>query len=139
MIIVLAFIAAIIGWVLPSAKSMREETREQQAKRELKTISSAINTYYMREKKFPADIGPTLVNRSPTLMQKLIIDPYRTDAANGGTYGYDPDPDADSDDSNFYVVYSWGPDKNRNWVWDASAQAPTACEDDIIETYVENY
>jgi general secretion pathway protein G len=101
LLIVIAVIAILVGIALPRFKGMQDEGRIAQAKGELRTLQSAVESYYIHQNNtYPTALslltGSTI---TPNLLgETLPADPF--DGASN--YGYA------TNGTNYYVIYSVG-------------------------------
>jgi general secretion pathway protein G len=103
LLIVIAVIAIIVGIALPRFRGMREEGFVAQAKAELRTLQTALESYYTHAGSYPAATS-SLTSATPNIVgSALPTDPFTA----SGAYGY-----AKSANGNHYVVYSVGPGGN---------------------------
>jgi len=103
LLIVIAVIAILIGIALPRFRGMQEEGLISQAKSELRTIQTAIESYYVHNASYPTDAAAwqsALTGASPTIIGAALIDPFSpTDAEYQLVY---------STSGDYYAVYSVG-------------------------------
>jgi general secretion pathway protein G len=103
LLIVVAIISILIGIALPRFRGMQEEGNIARAKGELRTIQTAVESYYMHNSRAYPTALTNLTGQSPNVISSLPDDPFN----GGNSYGY-----AQSANSNYYVAYSIGPDAN---------------------------
>jgi general secretion pathway protein G len=103
LLIVIAIIAILIAIALPRFRGMQEEGNIAKSKGDLKTLKSAIESYYMHNTNtYPAALA-SLTSQTPQIVNSLPIDPFN----NGSAFGY-----VVSSNGNYYVAYSVGPGIN---------------------------
>lgn len=105
LLIVIAVIAILVGIALPRFRGMQEEGKIAQAKGELRTLQTAVESYYIHNDNTYPDTGDTwqtaLTGAMPNIIGTALTDPF-----NGATeYGYAND---EEDPVKYYVLYSVG-------------------------------
>ena len=123
LLIVIAVIAILIGIALPRFKGMRDEGNIAKAKGELRTLQTAIESYYIHnDNAYPATgaaaLQTALASATPNIIDYVPTDPFASDDADyvyvmGGT------------NSKYYIVYSVGPDQDGSAVITSDAVAET--------------
>ncbi|MFA5144304.1 MAG: type II secretion system protein [Candidatus Omnitrophota bacterium] len=105
LLIVIAVIAILVGIALPRFKGMRDEGNITRAKSELRTLQTAVESYYVHNTStYPANLN-LLITATPTIVGVVPTDPF-----NGtNVYGYALDGGSPA---NYYVLYSIGPGGN---------------------------
>ncbi len=101
LLIVMAVIAILVGVALPRFKGMQDEGNVARAKGELRTLKTALESYYLHNNNtYPAAADfDDLINANPQIITTMPNDPF-----NGtNDYGY-----ATSASGTYYVVYSVG-------------------------------
>ena len=118
MLIVIVVIAILVGIALPRFRGMQEEGLIAQAKGELRTIQTALESYYIHYSSvYPADGALTNVEgATPNIVSDVPGDPFNV----GNDYGYNL-----SANGNYYVVYSKGTDGTSAAISDAGAVTET--------------
>jgi len=103
LLIVIAVIAILVGIALPRFKGMQDEGKIAQAKGELRTLQTAVESYYIHNSNaYPANINAALTAATPNIIG--AVSP--TDPFNGANlYGYATAGTPVS----YYVIYSIGP------------------------------
>jgi general secretion pathway protein G len=98
LLIVIAVIAILIGIALPRFRGMQEEGKIAQAKGELRTLQTAVESYYIHNNNtLPANLA-ALTSATPNIIgSALPTDPFTS----GSNYGY-------ATATNYYVIYSVG-------------------------------
>jgi len=103
LIIVIAVISILIGIALPRFKGMQESAQVAQAKGELRTIQTAMESFRTHTGAYPAALTD-LEGATPDIIgPDLPTDPFGTDYTMA-TDGQDP--------VEYYVLYSDGPGTN---------------------------
>jgi len=97
LLIVIAVIAILIGIALPRFVGMRDEGKIAQAKGELRSLQTALESYYIHSNAYPADLTALTTATPSVIGAALPDDPFNA----GNTYGY-------STAGQYYVVYSVG-------------------------------
>jgi len=122
LLIVVAVISILIGIALPRFKGMQDEGNIAKAKGELRTLQTAVESYYIHNSNvYPASgaaaLQAALVSAVPSIINFVPTDPFNgsTDYAYvmGGTNG------------KFYIIYSVGPGGNGSAVIAADAVVET--------------
>jgi len=107
LLIVIAVIGILVGIALPRFKGMQDEGNIARARAELRTIQTAVESYYSHHASaYPADIGDTLTNASPQILAAVPTDPFKPGVADG----YKLNTVASGGVSSYYVISSVGPD-----------------------------
>ena len=103
MMIVIVVIAILIGVLLPQFRGTQDEAAEQRARSELRTLATAIESYYIHNSNTLPTTLTNLTSASPRIVSSLPNDPFRSGS---NSYNY-------AADSNgvYYVVYSYGRDR----------------------------
>ena len=105
-IAVIMIIAIIVGMALPRFSGVQEEALMTKAKVELRTIQSALESYYMHQT--PSAYPPTsdtvisdyLMRQTPQIASQILFDPFKSDQSE---YNY-----ILSDNGRYYVIFSAG-------------------------------
>jgi len=123
LLIVIAVISILIGIALPRFKGMQDEGNIAKAKAELRTLQSALESYYIHNNNtYPATgssaLETALSTAVPSIIDHVPTDPFSSTAADyvyvmGGT------------NNKFYIVYSVGPAGNGSAV---------ITSDEVVET-----
>ena len=103
MMIVIAVIALLIGVLLPSFRGTQDEAAENRARSELRTIATAIESYYIHNSNTLPTALSNLTTASPRIISVVPDDPFRS---SGTDYTYYKDSN-----SVYYVVFSYGRDR----------------------------
>lgn len=102
LLIVIAVIAILVGIALPRFQGMRQEGYIAQAKGELRTLQTGVESIRIHTGAYPTDLA-NLTTATPNIIGNIMpADPFSSNSAN---YGY-----ATSGD--YYVIYSVGPNAN---------------------------
>jgi len=104
LLIVIAVISILVGIALPRFRGMREEGYIAQAKGELRTLQTAVESYFIHNSAYPGTFPGDIEGATPNIVGTTApTDPFTASS----DYGYDT-----SDNGNYYVVYSVGPGTN---------------------------
>lgn len=100
LLIVISVIAILIGIALPRFRGMQEEGNIAKAKGELRTLQTAVESYYIHNNNAYPTALSSLTTATPNIIgSSLPTDPFTS----GSNYGY-----AQSTNVRFYVIYSVG-------------------------------
>jgi prepilin-type N-terminal cleavage/methylation domain-containing protein len=103
MLIVIVVIAILLGVLLPNFRGTQDEAAEQRARSELRTVATAIESYYIHNNNtLPATLT-ALITASPRIISTVPDDPFRSGSTD---YGYETDTNGV-----YYVVWSHGRDR----------------------------
>lgn len=103
MMIVIVVIAILIGVLLPQFRGTQDEASIQRARSELRTLATALESYYIHNSNaFPTTLT-TLNTATPRIVSSTPNDPFRT-GSNAYTYYL-------SSNGQYYVVFSYGPNR----------------------------
>lgn len=126
LLIVVAVISILISIALPRFKGMQDEGNIAKAKGELRTLQTALESYYIHNSSAYPSALSTLNTATPSVVTATPTDPFSTTSA---AYGYV----RGGTNNKFYVVYSAGPAGNGS---------ATITSDAVVETnnpiYVSN-
>ena len=118
LLIVIAVISILIGIALPRFKGMQDEGNIAKSKGELRTLQSALESYYIHNSNaYPAALS-SLTSAVPNLVSSIPADPFSTTSA---SYGYV----RGGTNNKFFVVYSVGPSANGSATITLDAVAET--------------
>jgi general secretion pathway protein G len=106
MMIVIVVIAILIGVLLPNFRGTQDEAAEQRARAELRTIATALESYYIHNSNAYPSALSSLTSATPRIISVIPDDPFR---AAGTDYAYALDTN-----SVYYVVYSYGADRAQD-------------------------
>ena len=100
LLIVIAVISILIGIALPRFRGMQDEGNIAKAKGELRTLQTAVESYYIHNNNaYPANLS-ALTSQAPLIVGAIPTDPFGS-----STYGY-------STAGRYYIIYSAGPAGN---------------------------
>lgn len=107
LLIVIAVIAILIGIALPRFKGMQDEGNIAKAKGELRTLQTAVESFYIHNSQaYPALLTDLIAaTTKPQIVTAIPSDPF---AASGTAYVYV----RGGTSNKFYIVYSIGLDAN---------------------------
>ena len=106
MMIVIVVIAILIGVLLPQFRGTQDEAAIQRSRSELRTIATALESYYIHNNNsFPSALS-SLTTVIPRIISTIPDDPFRTGSTD---YTY-----ATSSNGSYYVVYSYGVDRDQD-------------------------
>ena len=124
MMIVIVVIAILIGVLLPQFRGTQDEASTQRARSELRTLATALESYYIHNSNaFPAALS-SLTSATPRIVSSIPNDPFRS-GANAYTYYV-------SANSSYYVVVSYGPNRAAEITAISNAGALTGTVTDDI-------
>jgi type II secretion system protein G len=107
MMIVIVVIAILIGVLLPSFRGTQDEAAEQRARSEIRTVATALESYYIHNSNaYPADLDD-LTSASPRIISTVPDDPFNPTAGSDYTYLL-------SDNGVYYCVVSFGIDREQD-------------------------
>src|SRR5262245_14952645 len=102
MMIVIVVIAILLGVLLQQFRGTQDEAATQRARSELRTLATALESYYIHNSNaMPAALS-SLTSATPRIVSSIPNDPFR--AATAYTYYV-------SGNSHYYVVFSYGPNR----------------------------
>lgn len=105
LLIVIAVISILIGIALPRFKGMQDEGNIAKAKGELRTLQTAVESYYIHNNQTYPSALAALTTATPSIVTSISTDPF--DSASG-VYGYA----RGGTNNKFYVIFSDGPGGN---------------------------
>lgn len=110
LLIVIAVIAILVGIALPRFRGMQEEGNIARAKGELRTLQTAVESYYIHNTNtYPAALS-SLTSATPNIIGAALP----TDPFNGSSnYGFDDDG---ASPVKYYAIYSVGVGANGSAV-----------------------
>lgn len=109
LLVVIAVISILVGVVVPRFKGMKDEANRAKAQAELKTLQTAVESFYMHQdpKEYPETTGTicqTYLNSAdPLIVSTALYDPF---ASAGTEYTYLLSPSG-----SYYVIHSVGPNE----------------------------
>lgn len=118
LLIVIAVISILIGIALPRFKSMQDEGNIAKAKGELRTLQTAVESYYIHNSNAYPSALSSLTSATPQILSSIPTDPFSGSSA---VYGYT----RGGTNNKFYVIYSVGPGGNGS---------ATITSDAVVET-----
>jgi len=102
LLIVIAVIATLVGIALPRFRGMQEEGKIAQAKAELRTLQTALESYYIHNSNAYPSALSSLTSATPNIIGAALP----TDPFNGSSnYGFATDG---ASPVKYYVLYSVG-------------------------------
>ena len=127
MMIVIVVIAILIGVLLPQFRGTQDEASIQRARSELRTLATAIESYYIHNgNALPATLT-ALITATPRIISSVPDDPFRSGA---NDYGYFKDTNGV-----YYVVFAYGANRAAEITGISTAGALTGTvTDDICVT-----
>lgn len=123
LLVVITVIAILVGIALPRFKGMQDEGNISKAKAELRTLQSAVESYYIHNSNaYPptgaAALQTALASAVPSIINYVPTDPF---SSTGADYGYV----LGGTNNKFYVIYSAGPAGNGSAVITSDAVVET--------------
>ena len=132
MMIVIVVIAILLGVLLPQFRGTQDEARMQRGRSELRTIATAMESYYIHNSNaFPTEAqGLTqLITATPRIISSVPDDPFRSGS---NDYSYEL-----SSNSQYYVIYSYGPDATTA-ITDISTAGVVQCGGGACATSIDD-
>ena len=123
MIIVIVVIAILIGVLLPQFRGTQDEASIQRARSELRTVATAIESYYIHNSNALPSALSTLTSATPRIISSVPNDPFRSATA----YTYYKDTNGV-----YYVVFAYGPDRAAGITGISTAGALTGTVGDDV-------
>ena len=121
MMIVVMVIAILIGVLLPNFRGTQDEANTQRARSEMRTVATALESYYIHNSNAYPSALTSLTTASPLIINRIPADPF-----NGSTaYQYNTT-------SGYYVVWSLGIDRAAGITGVNSSGALTGTQGDDI-------
>ena len=124
MMIVIVVIAILIGTLLPQFRGTQDEASSQRAHAELRTLATAVESYYIHNSNALPTTLTTLITASPRIVSVVPDDPFR---ASGTDYSLAKDTNGV-----YYVIWSYGPDRTVGITGISTAGALTGTQGDDI-------
>lgn len=121
LMIVIAVIAILIGIALPRFRGMQVEGLIAQAKGELRTLQTAVESYYIHYNNAYPATGSSALETALAAAVPSIIDNVPTDPFDSDDYEYV----MGGTNSKFYIIYSAGPDGDGSAVITSDAVVET--------------
>ena len=103
MMIVIVVIAILIGVLLPQFRGTQDEASIQRARSELRTIATALESYYIHNSNAMPLALTSMTTATPRIINSIPNDPFRGGA---NAYGYYRDTN-----NIYYVAFSYGTDR----------------------------
>jgi general secretion pathway protein G len=129
MMIVIVVISILVGMLLPQFRGTQDEAAEQRARAELRTLATAIESYYIHNSNaLPANLT-ALITATPRIISAVPDDPFRP-----GTNDYSFTTSANGV---YYAIYSYGRDRAADIVGldnDGSFSGAASLDDDVFVT-----
>ncbi len=122
LLIVLAVIGILISIALPRFRGMQDEGNIAKAKGELRTLQTAIESFYIHNNQtYPANLT-VLTTQNPRVITTVPTDPFSTTSV---VYGYV----RGGTNNKYFVTFSVGPGQNGSATIGTGAQL-----DQVVET-----
>ena len=121
LLIVIAVISILVGIALPRFKGMQDEGKIAQAKGELRTLQTAVESYYIHNNNAYPATGSTALQTALASATPSIINYVPTDPFSSADYVYV----MGGTNSKFYIIYSVGPGGNGSAVITSDAVVET--------------
>ncbi len=128
MMIVIVVIAILIGVLLPQFRGTQDEAAIQRARSELRTLATALESYYLHNSNaFPAAMS-SLTSATPKIVNTIPDDPFRSGSNDYSYYR--------SSNTSYYVVFSYGPDRDAeiSAISDSGVLTTSGTVDDVCIT-----
>ena len=116
LLIVMTVIAILAGILVPSFRSYQQEAWNTKAEGDISGLQLAVESFIRTHDNRSPDNLNELITSTPRFIQQLPRDPYRS---SGVFYGYTLLTKKPGNDT-YYIIYSNGPNRVRNWDWDAT-------------------
>ena len=121
MLIVIVVISILVGVLLPNFRGTQDEANTQRARAEMRTLATALESYYIHNSNAYPSALTSLTTASPRIINRVPTDPF-----NGSTaYQY-------ATSSGYYVVWSYGIDRTAGITGVSSAGALTGTQGDDL-------
>ena len=134
MIIVIMIIAILIGVLLPQFRGTQDEASLQRARSELRTLATALESYYIHNSNAMPSALSSLTSATPRIVNVIPNDPLR-----GGANAYSYYRDTNNI---YYVVFSYGLDRAAAITGISTAGVPqctgVACTSSIDDACITN-
>lgn len=124
MMIVIVVIAILIGVLLPQFRGTQDEASIQRARAEMRTLATAVESYYIHNNNTLPTTLTTLITASPRIVSVVPDDPFR---ASGTDYSFAKDTNGV-----YYVIYSYGIDRAVGITGISTAGALTGTQGDDL-------
>lgn len=120
LVIVMAVIGLLLAVAIPNFRAMQQEGSLTKVEGDLSTLKTAVTSYWRNQGNvYPADIHSSLTAATPSVITKVLSDPWNTDSTNS-TYGYTLATDATF--GSYFFLYTKGPGADTTPTWDATNQ-----------------
>ena len=127
LLIVIVVISILIGILLPGFRGAEDEASEQRARAELRTIATAIESYYIHNSNTLPTNLTQLITATPRIISVVPDDPFRA-GSNDYSYGKDSN-------SVYYVIWSYSRDRTADITGaDTDGTLAGTNDDDIFVT-----
>lgn len=103
LLIVIAVISILIGIAMPRFRGMQDEGNIAKAKGELRTLRTAVESYYIHNNSTYPSALSSLTSATPNIVNSIPNDPFTNT-----TYSYT----RGGTNNKFYIIYSVGPGGN---------------------------
>ena len=136
LLVVISVISILLGIVIPRFKAMQEEANKAKAKAELRTLQTAIESYYINQspQSYPessaAICQSDLINQTPKIVSSILYDPFSPGGEDEYIY-------MRSSNGSYYVIFSVGPNGEADRITDIGDDGilvGDSNEDDIFVT-----
>ena len=101
--IVIVVIAILIGVLLPNFRGTQDEAMTQRARSEMRTVATAIESYYIHNTNTLPSALSSLASATPRIISVVPDDPFRS-GSNDYSYARDTN-------GVYYVIWSYGIDR----------------------------
>ncbi|MEI7942110.1 MAG: type II secretion system protein [Candidatus Riflemargulisbacteria bacterium] len=132
LLIVMTVIAILAGILIPSFRGYQSEAWIIKAEGDIGALQLGIEAYFRKHTNEYPDSLEDLLEENPRFITTMPFDPFKTD---GKIYGYEIVYKTPGNEP-FYVIYSQGPNRVKNWSWNATRGfvVMESSSDDIIFT-----
>ena len=124
MMIVIVVIAILIGVLLPNFRGTQDEAMTQRAHSEMRTLATAIESYYIHNSNTLPTTLTTLITATPRIINVVPDDPFRSGS---NDYSFAKDTNGV-----YYVVWSYGIDRTVGITGISTAGALTGTQGDDL-------
>ena len=122
--IVIVVIAILIGVLLPSFRGTQDEAMTQRARSEMRTVATAIESYYIHNTNTLPTALSDLITATPRIISVVPDDPFRS-GSNDYTYYKDTN-------GVYYVIFSYGINRTVGITGISTAGALTGTQGDDV-------
>ena len=122
--IVIVVIAILIGVLLPSFRGTQDEAMTQRARSEMRTVATAIESYYIHNSNTLPTALSDLITATPRIISVVPNDPFRS-GSNDYTYYKDTN-------GVYYVIFSYGINRTVGITGISTAGALTGTQGDDV-------